>query len=154
MLKMIRKRMNGEKGFTLVELLVVVIIIAILSAIAIPTFLGQRSKAQDSAARSLVRNAATAAESYYSDGATYTGANAAALHAIEPSITFVDQTATICGAAKATTLASSNMVDVWASSATVIELATTSASNKSFGMKIDKAAGTTFYKGAVGGGTW
>ena len=43
----IHKRMKGEKGFTLIELLVVIIIIAILAAIAIPTFLGQRQKAQD-----------------------------------------------------------------------------------------------------------
>lgn len=154
MLKLIRKTVRGERGFTLVELLVVVIIIAILSAIAIPAFLGQRTKAQDSAARSLVRSAAVAAEAYYADGQTFTGANAAALNAVEKSITFVDQTSTICAGAKATTLTKNNKVDVWASSATVIELASTSDSGKSFGMKIDKAAGTTFYKGATSGTTW
>ena len=52
MLSRLRKRMKGEKGFTLIELLVVIIIIAILAAIAIPTFLGQRQKAQDAAAKS------------------------------------------------------------------------------------------------------
>jgi type IV pilus assembly protein PilA len=42
-----RGRRSGEAGFTLIELMVVVLIIAILIAIAIPTFLGARSRAQD-----------------------------------------------------------------------------------------------------------
>ena len=67
----IQKRMKGDKGFTLIELLVVIIIIAILAAIAIPTFLGQRQKAQDAAAKSLVRNAMTAIESAYVDLRTF-----------------------------------------------------------------------------------
>ena len=78
MLRLIRKRMKGEKGFTLIELLVVIIIIAILAAIAIPTFLGQRSKAQDAAAKSLVRNAMTSIESSYVDNQTFAPAPAKA----------------------------------------------------------------------------
>src|SRR3990172_1941277 len=78
MLSLIRKRMKGEKGFTLIELLVVIIIIAILAAIAIPTFLGQRAKAQDAAAKSLVRNAMTAMETVYVDGQTFVGADVGA----------------------------------------------------------------------------
>ena len=51
------ERPEREAGFTLIELMVVVLLIAILIAIAIPTFLGARSRAQDRAAQSNLRNA-------------------------------------------------------------------------------------------------
>jgi type IV pilus assembly protein PilA len=52
-----KQRLTGHAGFTLIELMVVVLIIAILLAIAIPTLLGAQSKAKDRAAQSSVRNA-------------------------------------------------------------------------------------------------
>jgi type IV pilus assembly protein PilA len=71
------KLQNREEGFTLIELLVVVLIIAILAAIAIPVFLRQREKAYVADIQSLVRNGATAVESYAAtNGGDYTGAAA------------------------------------------------------------------------------
>ena len=73
------KRNDDDQGFTLIELLVVVIIIGIMAAIAIPVFLNQREKAWDSAAKSDVRNAQTAMETYFTDNSSYTGATIANL---------------------------------------------------------------------------
>ncbi len=67
------RRMNkkDEKGFTLIELMIVIAIIGILAAIAIPQFSAYRTKSYNSAAQSDVRNLATAQEAYYVDNSTY-----------------------------------------------------------------------------------
>jgi type IV pilus assembly protein PilA len=87
----VKRRKDSDEGFTLIELMVVVLIIAILIAIAIPTFLGARSRAQDKSAESSLRNALTAAKTIYTDQQDYTvaTANAAAeLTKVEPSLTY------------------------------------------------------------------
>ena len=90
MLSILRKRLErDEEGFTLIELMVVVLIIAILLAIAIPTFLGARDRANNRAAQSSLRNALSAAKTLYTDNQDYASASDTALAAIEPALTFV-----------------------------------------------------------------
>jgi type IV pilus assembly protein PilA len=87
MLHTLRRRAEDEKGFTLIELLVVILIIGILAAIAIPTFLNQKSKANDASAESLARNAATAMETYATNNnGSYAGAGTSALNQITPAL--------------------------------------------------------------------
>jgi type IV pilus assembly protein PilA len=92
MLTMLRKRLhNDEDGFTLIELMVVVLIIAILIAIAIPTFLGAQDRARDRGAQSDLRNAVTAAKTIATDDAgLFTSVNVSSLSTAEGALTFAN----------------------------------------------------------------
>ncbi|TMK99658.1 MAG: prepilin-type N-terminal cleavage/methylation domain-containing protein [Actinobacteria bacterium] len=87
MFNSLRQRSKDEGGFTLIELLVVILIIGILAAIAIPSFLNQKGKAQDSSAKTQAASAQTAMETYATDhNGSYEGASVAELQAIEPTL--------------------------------------------------------------------
>lgn len=87
---------QSQRGFTLIELMIVVLIIAILIAIAIPTFLGARIRAQDSQAKSHLRAGLVAEKTYYSDVSEYT-ALTGVLQEIEAALAWGDPDAHVRG---------------------------------------------------------
>jgi type IV pilus assembly protein PilA len=82
----IRLRPSAEQGFTLVELLVVILIIGTLTAIAVPSFLSHRTRAQDAEAKVYAVAAEKAIEVFHTEHDTYAGADQTALARIEPAI--------------------------------------------------------------------
>ncbi len=96
----IREGEDREDGFTLIELMVVVLVIAILLAIAVPTFLGARSRAQNSVAKSSLRTALSAANVLYTDTSSFSPISQSSLNTAEASLTWTSATTTASTDAK------------------------------------------------------
>ena len=158
----IARRRDSEEGFTLIELMVVVLIIAILIAIAIPQFLGARGRAQDSAAKSNLRNGLTAEKTFYTDSQAYTTDITAAtgLKGVEPALVWAVGTP-----AAGTAQVGVFVGDVVAGDSNVVCLETPSKSGTTFSIAdvaVGASAGTYYAKAAcsttvatvAGGGAW
>jgi len=140
----LRRRLNkDEQGFTLIELMVVVLIIAILIAIAIPTFLGAQNRARDRGAQSDLRNAMTAVRTISTDSSgLFDTIDNTSLNAAEGALTWgaaddSDGSATVVG------------WDVDTSAAVdLLQLSKVSASGKAFGIRMT-SEGKVFYCSAA-----
>lgn len=129
---------RSEEGFTLIELMVVVLIIAVLLAIAIPTFLGAQTKAKERNAQSSARNALTAASTVYADTGSFSTSDAmrTSLGTVEPSMTY---------AATSTTPKSVSVVV----DASVLYLGVKSDTNTCYYIRESKTAPTQFASAAA-----
>src|SRR6266568_699588 len=119
-----KKRYEEEEGFTLI-------------AIALPTFLGARTRAENKAAESNLRNGIAAAKTFFTDGDTYTAFDAAAGTTIEPSLQWVDGAAVVV-----------QDVGVQGVGATTVQLTALSGSGTFYCLGDDSTAGTTYGQGA------
>lgn len=141
--RLVKRHSDQEEGFTLIELMVVVLIIAILMAIAIPTFLSAKNTANNRAAQSDLRNALTVEQTLFTHDQVYYGADtsAALLSSSEPNLSWVSG-----GTAS---MAKTNEVQaLTASSGSAVCLASSSVSGNYYAIYAASGAGTLYYTGS------
>jgi type IV pilus assembly protein PilA len=135
---------GGEDGFTLIELMVVVLIIAILISISIPTFLGAQNRARDRGAQSDLRNALTAVKTIATDHSGFfisdagTPLTASDIPTAEPAIDFSDTVATTSVVLIATTAGGDD-----------VTMVKQSASSRFFGITSDNDGRVRFCRGST-----
>lgn len=135
---MLEHTVKEERGFTLVELLIAMLIIALLLGIALPTFLGARERAQDGSVHSTLRNALATAKTWHATRDTYTGFDETEGEAIEPSLTWIALADPAVGEVAVGLVASSD-----------VHLVAESASGRFFCIHDDVGVGTTYGSGAA-----
>ena len=147
MINKLRVRAQSDSGFTLVELLVVMLILGLLAAIAIPAFFNQRTKAQDAEAKSTVKTAQTALETYATDNnGSYASATRANLKTIEPTLS--------------SAASGSNTLSTLTTTSNSYTITVTSASNNTFSIaratdgSLSYSCGTQGNGGCPSGGNW
>ena len=129
------ERNRREEGFTLIELMVVVLVIAILIAVAIPTFLSVRRGANDTAAKTSAVTALKAAKAIFSSDDSYASVTPAALRDAEVSVNYVNG---------ATASNGSLIASVDVPSASTFVASVYSASGTCFFIRDDDVSGTTY----------
>ena len=129
---------TNEEGYSLVELVVVVVIIGILVAVVIPTFLGAKGRAEDRAAEANLRTGLVTAKTYYTDEGVFTGFDAVEAKAIDASVEWVSP-----GPPNVGQIA---IVDVTVST---VLLVAGSGSGKFFCILEDSRSGTYFNSGSA-----
>jgi type IV pilus assembly protein PilA len=138
------RALTGEDGFSLIELLVVLIILGLLAAIAIASFTGQQNKAHDSEAKAAARTAQLAMETYYVDHKSYSGATVSDLEDLQPA------------------LKDAPNLSIEQATSTEFELSTSSTATNPVTFKVTRSANGTIARsctpanigGCLSGGSW